>query len=346
MDDSTAAPVPSSPKTWQLVLAFSLVYLIWGTTYLAIKEGVKTLPPALFGGVRICAAGTLILGYLLLRGERLRLTRREFFWTLLGAVFLFMGGNGLITAGQRTVPSGVASVLVATTPFWIALFEMLWPDGERLNPRGWLGLSIGMTGVLILLSPKLHNPGHFLQDVGPLLVIASAASWAIGSIISRYRRASISHLATAGYQMFLGGCSLVIVGLIFGEHYELDAEDLTTGAVGAFFYLLFVGSLIGFVAFNWLLGHVSAALVGTYAYVNPLVAILVGWLLGGEDLSAVLIGGMVVILVGVSLVRGGVRHKRPRSQETIRTGTALPSAPTQARNGLPCKGSLQGVSRD
>lgn len=345
MDDSTAGPQSNSPKTWQLVLAFGLVYLIWGTTYLAIKEGVKTFPPALFGGTRICTAGALILSYLLARGERLRLTGREFFWTLMGALFLFMGGNGLISAGQRTVPSGVASVFVATTPFWIALFEMLWPNGERLSVRGWVGLSIGMTGVLILISPRLHNPAHFLHELGPILVIGSAASWALGSIISRYQRASISHLATAGYQMFLGGLSLVLVGLLLGEHFELDAEDFTGPSVSAFFYLLFAGSLIGFVAFNWLLGHVSAALVGTYAYVNPLVAILVGWLIGGEELTPVLVGGMVVILVGVSLVRGGVRRKQPLQQETIQANPPRPCTTGQKR-GSTCKESLQMVSGD
>lgn len=305
----SADPSSRRPSAWALVLAFALVYLSWGTTYLAIKEGVKTLPPALFGGTRIGLAGLVLLAYLALRGEKLTLRGRDLFWTAVGGMILFIGGNGLITVAEKTVPSGVASVLVATTPLWMALVELLWPGGERLSPAGWLGMISGLAGVLLLLAPKLSDPTALLGDVGPLLVLGSAASWGVGSVLLRYRRPSGSHLAAAAYQMLIGGATLTCLGLLLGETSRLHAEAFTTSAIFSFFYLLVVGSLVGFVAYNWLLGHVPASLVGTYAYVNPLVAILVGWLLGGEELTGWILAGMVVILAGVALVRAGGRKQ-------------------------------------
>jgi drug/metabolite transporter (DMT)-like permease len=233
-----------------LLLAFTLVYLSWGTTFLAIKRGVKDeqLPPALFGGVRVGLAGALLLGYVALRGERLRLARRDLGGVAFGGLLLFVGGNGLLTLAEKTVPSGVAAVLIATTPLWIALLEMCWPGGERLGGRGWLGLGIGIVGVVVLLAPKLHDPADFLADLGPLFVLGSAVSWAVGSLLLRYWRVRASHLVAAAYQMVLGGSSLALLGLFTGETRQLPGQ-LTPGAVGAFVYLLVVGSLVGFVAY-------------------------------------------------------------------------------------------------
>jgi drug/metabolite transporter (DMT)-like permease len=325
------------PAAWALLLAFLLVYLSWGTTYLAIKRGVKDeqLPPALFGGVRVCLAGALLLGYVALRGGRLRLDRRDLAGVVVGGLLLFVGGNGLITLAEKTVPSGVAAVLAATTPLWIALLEMLWPRGERLSGRGWLGLGIGLGGVLVLLAPKLNEPGDFLSDAGPFLVLGSAASWALGALVLRHWRVRASHLAGAGYQMFLGGGSLALLGLVLGETNALPAT-ITAGAAASFVYLLIVGSLVGFVAFNWLLGHVSAARAGTYAYVNPVVAVLVGCLLDGEELTGWILGGITIILAGVALVRTsrvfslrvGVTTGKPASERPAQQpgGTGIDSS--------------------
>ncbi len=295
--------VQTTRHAWPVVLAFALLYTSWGTTYFAIKEGVKTLPPCLFGGTRLALAGLLLLGYMAIRGERLSLSRREFLWTLIGGLFFFVGGNGLITAGEITVDSGVASILVATTPLWMALFETMCPAGERLTLRGWLGLAAGLAGVLVLLAPKLNASLHL--ETGALLCLGSSVCWALGSLMLRRQRRTASHLSLAAYQMFLGGAALSLIGISLGEVGQLSAESFTPQAVGAFFYLLVVGSLIGFIAFTYVLGHVSAAMAGTYAYVNPVVAVLVGWLLGGEAVTLWIIGGMAVILFGVGLVRTG-----------------------------------------
>jgi drug/metabolite transporter (DMT)-like permease len=297
---------PRRPAAWALILAFALVYVSWGTTYLAIKRGVKDehLPPALFGGVRVCLAGLILLSYLALRGENLRLSRRDLFGVTLGGVLLFVGGNNLLALAERTVPSGVAAIIAATTPLWIALLGMFWPGGDRLGGRGWLGLLIGLGGVVLLLWPTLHHPSDFLSDYGPLLMLASAASWSLGALFLRHWGLRAPHLATAAYQMAIGGACQALTGVAAGEIAELPAQ-ITAGAVGAFVYLLIVGSLIGFVAFNWLLGHVSAARAGTYAYVNPIIALFVGCLVDGEELTFWALGGISVILTGVALVRGG-----------------------------------------
>jgi len=309
--ESAGTAKSSQPATWALVLAFAIIYLSWGTTYLAIKEGVRTLPPALFAGPRLMLAGLIILAYLAVRGQPLRIPWSEIGRLAVGAGIMFIGGNGLITAAEKTVDSGVASVLVATTPLFMALLELLWPWGERVTWRGWLGLLCGLAGVVILLLPKLEHPRQFLQDHGPIMVLGSAFSWALGSLILRYGRRQGSPFAAAGYQMLIGGIGLTIIGIAIGEVQELTPESFTPSAVFAFFYLLIVGSLLGFVAYTWLLAHVSAAMAGTYAYVNPVVAIFVGWLIADEEITVWIIGGMVVILAGVALVRtGGIRPRR------------------------------------
>jgi len=309
------------PSAWALVLAFALVYISWGTTYLAIKIGVATLPPALFGGLRIGCAGLIVFGFLALRGESLRLQRRDLLIAAVVGALMFIAGNGLITLAERTVDSGVASVLAATTTLWIALTEMLRPRGERLTARGWIGVLIGLGGVVVLLVPRLSDPTAFWRDMGPLMVLGSAAGWAVGSVILRSARGSAPPLVWAAYQMVLGGLGLAFIGVLCGEVQLLTPERLTSAALFSFFYLLVVGSLIAFVAYTWLLQHVSAALAGTYAYVNPAVAVLIGWLLGGEAITGWLVGGMVIILAGVALVRTGATGGR--------SGKSIP--PGQAR---------------
>jgi drug/metabolite transporter (DMT)-like permease len=302
---------PSKPPLWQTLLALAVVYLTWGTTYLAIREGVKTLPPGLFGGVRVAAAGAVLLAWLALRGEKAALPWRELRAEWLVGVLLFVGGNGLVTVGMKTVPSGVGSVLTATTPLWMALLEAAAPRGERLAPGGWLGLLLGLGGVALLWAGK--GEAAALAGVGPLLLLGSALAWSVGSFLHRHRRPA-GLLRSAGWQMLLGGGTLALIGVAAGEAGELSAAQLTPRAVFAFFYLLVVSSLVAFVAYLWLLRHVSAALAGTYAYVNPAIAVLLGWLAADEALTPALVGGMAVILAGVALVRASAVRRLPGAE--------------------------------
>jgi drug/metabolite transporter (DMT)-like permease len=301
---------------WIVGLAFVSLYLSWGTTYYAIRVGVHDhhLPPALFGGVRVCLAGLILLIFLRIRIQALWLTPHEFITAILGGLLLFVGGNGLMTAGLGGMPSGIAAVLTATTPLWVSVMETIWPRGDKLTIRGWLGIAAGLVGVLLLYLPELQKSGELFPNFAPLLIMASNLSWALGSVVLRHRPSAQAHLTLAAYQMVIGGGGLALLGLTIGEVNQLSTEQLAPGAFASFFYLLIVGSLVGFVAFNYLLNHVSAPLVGTYAYVNPMIAILVGWALGGEAMYLWTLGGMVVILVGVALVRSGNRSHCTESE--------------------------------
>jgi drug/metabolite transporter (DMT)-like permease len=330
------------PARWAVACALTLVYVSWGTTYLAIKKGVDAFPPGLFGGARIGLAGLVLLGYLAARGQPLGMPRRDFIWTVLSGVLLFVGGNGLIMYGEKiSVASGVASVLVATTPLWMVGLELLWPWGERLDAGGWLGLFIGLAGVLLLFAPRLEDPRALLADVGPWLVLGSSFLWSFSSFLLRYRRIRASYLVVAAYQMAFGGAALFMAGVLLGEPAEFSTAHVTPAAVYAFFHLLVFGSLVGFVAYIWLLGHVSAAMAGTYAYVNPLIAVLAGWLLNDEPVTAWLLGGMVVILVGVTLVRRGevrarAQHKPSALAEATRIDPLPKSATRRSTPGVSC----------
>jgi drug/metabolite transporter (DMT)-like permease len=322
------------PAAWAVLLAFTVLYLSWGTTYLAIRIGVhdEHMPPCLFAGCRVASAGAILLGYLCLRGQA-RLRAGELLWVALSGVLLFVFGNGGLTIAEDKVASGTAAVLGATTPLWIGLIETFWPDGDRLTWRGWCGLFGGLAGVFLLVGGQLQS-AVFGEIWAMALVLASSLAWAVGSLVVRHRRHGKVHLAAAAYQMVIGGGALALAGLAVGEGSALAKGSLTLKGIEAFLYLLVVGSLLGFVAFNWLLSHVSAAMVGTHAYVNPVIAILVGWLLAGEPLAASLIAGMVVILAGVCLVRGGIKQPAPARDAEASKQHADPEPPVAAVDGV------------
>ena len=305
MTDAANDAAPArSPSSWRVATAFLLIYLSWGTTYFATGYAMQNIqmPPALFGGTRLLLAGAILLLWQAARGQSLRMTFDDVVRLAPIAFFLFLLGNWLINLGQREVKSGVAAVLIATTPLWIGLFGMAWPGGERLHGRGWIGLIVGFAGIVVTMLPKLQEDGGFFQDYHSLLVLASAACWGVGSLLSRHFAVAMPHLTSAGYQMILGGCFQTTLGTYLGE-WPVLFERLDERAVGAFLYLLIVGSLTGFVAFNWLLGHVSAAKVGTYAYVNPVIAVFIGWIMNETPITGSLLAGIAIVLAGVYLVR-------------------------------------------
>ena len=292
------------PSTVAVATAFLIIYLSWGTTYKATGYAMQELrmPPALFGGGRILLAGLILLLYQSWRGQSLRLTLGDFLRLLPVSICLFLMGNLFINIGQRNVPSGIAAILIATTPLWIGFLGMFWPHGERLSWRGWLGLVIGFVGIVIAMAPQMTDGFNLLEDYPSLLVLGSAASWALGTLLSRHMPAQVSHLTSAGYQMIMGGALQTALGTIIFEWPDLIAK-ISGPAIATFLYLLVVGSLTGFVAFNWLLGHIPAAQVGTYAYVNPIIAVFIGWF-ANEPIHDWVFAGFAVILAGVYLVRG------------------------------------------
>ena len=303
------------PHRYAIIFAFAVLYISWGTTYLAIKLGLQDLPPLLFAGTRLAAAGLILLIGLCLFGQSIRVDRQRLRFIALTGFFFFMGGNGFLTYAQTMVASGMAAVLVSPTPLYFALMEWLTPAGERLTRRGWLGLALGLCGVVLLLLPKAETGSHFL--LGFVLATTSSISWAFGGLLVRHKLPRTSPFVVAGYQMLIGGAGLTIAGLVVGEAALVKPAIFTQQAVTAFFYLLVVGSLGGFVAYNFLLAHVSPALVSTHAYVNPMVALLVGWLWLGEPITPVTLGSMSIILTGVALLRAGGVRKPPEDVPSI-----------------------------
>lgn len=297
----------SPPSALQIGVAFGILYIVWGTTYLAIQIGVlnEGLPPLLFAGSRIGSAGIILLLFQRIRGQTLQLRASDLPGIAIGAGLLFVIGNGLISLALKTVASGESAVLAATTTLWVAVVSTILPGGDRLRPAGWLGLALGFLGVVVIKSPALREQGFsFASNIGPWMVLASAAAWGVGTVLMRKTTIHLPRLSSVGWQMALGGAVMTLLGLSLGER---PPGSVSLASIGAFLYLLIFGSLTAFVAFTWLLEHVSAPKVTTYAYVNPLVAVLLGSWLHDEEMPVSLILGMLLIFAALFLVRHGTR---------------------------------------
>ncbi|MCK9489892.1 MAG: drug/metabolite exporter YedA [Xanthomonadales bacterium] len=289
-DDDVAAPSRSS-----VILGLLSVYLIWGSTYLAIHFGLKGFPPFVMAGGRFLSAGLLIYLWLRWRGVRPPNLAQWRDCLVMGLLLLGMG-NGLVTVAQQTVSSGIAAVAVASMPVWAALFGLAF--GRRYNALEWSGVVVGFIGVLVL------NAGGELGGnlSGAAALLLAAAAWAFGSVWSRGRKLPPPFMATAA-QMLCGGALMLVFGLLRGE--RLTAMP-PADAVIALVYLIVFGSIIGFGAYIWLLNNVRPALATSYAYVNPPIAVLLGALLAGESVTGHTVLALVVILSGVVLIsRGG-----------------------------------------
>ena len=286
-------------RNWRLnvIAAFAIVYLVWGSTYLAIRVGVATLPPALFAGARFFAAGLLLAAYAYLSGQQLPRDRHEWKTITVVAVFLLVGANGLVVWGEQWVPSNQAALIASTVALWLAGLGALGPQGESISRRRLTGLFIGFVGVMLLMWP---DDSFVLEHFSAQLAILLAAlSWAAGSIYMRRRKPSTPPLMAAAMQSLVAGVLLGFIGFSAGE---AGRWVWTGNATYALLYLIVFGSCLAYAAYIWLLHEVSPTALGTYAYVNPVVAVLLGGWLLGETLNAIQIAGMLVVLVGVVLV--------------------------------------------
>ncbi|HKQ97289.1 MAG TPA: EamA family transporter [Candidatus Polarisedimenticolia bacterium] len=304
----TAADPATRRHRLLVTLNFAAVYLLWGSTYLAIRYGLMTLPPALMAGTRFFTAGAILLAFLLWR--RVPLPPRAMLGpiALIGMLMLF-GGNLLVTVAELTVSSGMAAVIVANLPFFMVAIESMYGDGERLSLMGGVGLLVGFTGMLILTWPKLvavgfRNPWEMR---GEMALLGANLCWAIGSIYSKHKVRDTAPLMSVALQMLFAGTALLLFGFLLGEapRYHMDR-----GSALAVAWLVVAGSLFGYSAYIWLLSHVPAVKVSTYAYVNPVIALLLGWLLLDEPLDARVGFGTLVILAGVAIVNIARVRKR------------------------------------
>jgi drug/metabolite transporter (DMT)-like permease len=304
---------------YQVLIAFALIYLIWGSTYLGIRFAIETLPPFLMAGLRFLIAGGLMYGWMRLRAGDARPTAIEWRGAALVGGFLLLGGNGGVVWAQQQVPSGLAALLVATVPLWMVLLEWLG-GGHRPRLRVMAGIAIGFAGLGILVNSTDLLGGRAVSAVGAAVLVMASFSWAIGSVLSRRVRLPASPLLGTGMEMIAGGVLLLLAGTLAGEWGTLDLAAASTRSVAAFLYLVVFGSLVGFTAYIWLLRHVEIAKVATYAYVNPVVAVLLGWALAGEPLTLRILVAAAVIILGVFFITSG--RARPAMERPETAGAA------------------------
>jgi drug/metabolite transporter (DMT)-like permease len=288
------------PARGQLLLAFFLLYVIWGSTYLGIRYAIETLPPFLMAGLRFTLAGSLMYGVMRWRGAPNPTWAQWWRLGLIG-VFLFLGGNGFVVWAEQYITSGLAALLVSTLPLWLILLDWLWAGGPRPGALALTGIAFGTVGTFILVDPaRVTASDVYLPGAG--VVILASLLWAIGSIYSKKIRQPGSVFMSAACQMIGGGVVILIVAAMLGEFANLHLGAVSLVSVGSFFYLMIFGSMVAISAYIWLLQNVSAASVSTYAFVNPAVAVLLGWLIADEPINARILTGAGVILLGVILV--------------------------------------------
>ena len=313
--------VMQDANRWKRLLAFASIYLIWGSTYLAIRYGIESFAPYRMMGMRSLVAGAVLY----LWGRRQSTERlspahwRSAF--LLGALF-FLGGHGCLAWAEKRIPSGVASLLVATIPVWLALFEISL-GRIRLTPRLVLGLTLGFCGVLFLAEPAELLPGESIDVLGTVAVLLSATSWAVGTIVSRRIPLPQSSILSSGMNLLAGGTLLILVGFLSGE--TAPSAEVSLRSLLAVSYLIVFGSIVGFVAYMWLLRVETASKVGTYAFVNPGIAVFLGWLAGGEALSGRILLAAALMVSGVAILVTSKEKKTHDRAPVARTDTARES---------------------
>lgn len=290
---------PMTPKAW---VALSLVYVVWGSTYLAIRVVVRTLPPLLSAGTRWIVAGT-ILTVAGLRGSRgeVRPTARQWRNALIIGAALLLGGNGLVSVAEERIESGMAALLVATVPLFIALFELI-AFRTRPKPLVVVGIVVGFIGTAVLVRPQ-DGDGH-VDLIGALLVVAAAATWAAGSLFARKADMPRRPIVGTGMQMLCGGFIIFLVASIGGEWGRLEPSRVEATSVIGVGYLIVFGSLVGFTSYAWLIRNAKTSIVATYAYVNPLVAVILGALILDEKITTTTIVGGAIIIAAVAMIVG------------------------------------------
>jgi drug/metabolite transporter (DMT)-like permease len=292
---------PTAPRSL-VIAAFVAIYLIWGSTYLGIRFAVETMPPFFMGGARFLLAGSLLYGLLRMRGAEVPSGSHWVNAIVVGALLLGVGNGAVNWAGQR-VPSSVVALIVAVTPLWFALLDWLRPGGVRPRLQVMTGILIGFGGMLLLVGTAEGIERGTPLDVTAVaaLVIASIA-WASGSLYARYTPKPDAPLMGGALQMLAGGVMLSVAGVAAGESDAFSITLISARSAGAFLYLVFFGSLIGFTAYSWLLKVSTPARLSTYAYVNPVVAVFLGWSLAGESLTPRMLAAAGIILVGVVVI--------------------------------------------
>jgi len=299
-------------ETWKTLLAFGVIYFVWGSTFLAIRIGVQEMPPFLMAAVRFAIAGAVLFAWVAARGEPMP-NRREWRSIVTLALLIFVFDYGLVFWAEQFVPSGLTAVMLATIPAFMALSEIVFLRTQRMTLRLALALLVGLAGVAVLMSRSLNLGGAPVNRAGAIALIIAAINWSLGSTLTRKLPLPDSKMLSSGSQMLVGGLLLAVAAGALGEFHGFRFSHVSPGAWLALAYLIVFGSIIGFTAYLWLLHRESPTRVGTYAYVNPVVAVLLGYVAKGEPLGLRTILGTLFVLVSVVLITTIPRMPAPAS---------------------------------
>jgi drug/metabolite transporter (DMT)-like permease len=311
--------IAAHPRAWKILLAFAIIYFVWGSTFLAIRIGVQEVPPFLLAGMRFVIAGFVLFAWMCAKGTMFP-TKREWQSISLLAVLFFVVDYGLVFWAEVRVPSGITAVMLATIPAFIALAEILILRSQRLTLRLGIALLVGMGGVAVLVSRSGSFGDAPINTFGALALLVGAISWAVGSALTRKLPLPSDKAMSSGAQMLVGGILLTLTATMLGELHGFRVQAVSSKAWLALAYLIVAGSIIAFTAYVWLIHHESPTKVGTYAYVNPVVAVLLGYFFAGEALNLRTILGTTLILVSVVVIT-----TMPKKQASSLPQTSQPS---------------------
>ncbi len=324
----------SHPPRWQTLLAFATIYFVWGSTFLAIRIGVREVPPFLLAGMRFFAAGIVLYGWTRAQGTPSP-TRREWMAASSLAVLIFVLDYGLLFWAEKRVPSGIAAVMMATIPVYMALTEIVFLRTQRLTLRLTFALLLGIGGVAVLVGRSSTLGGGPIDTSGAIALMVSGVSWSISAILLRKLPLPESKVMSSGAQMLAGGILLILTATLLGEMKGFQVQAVSLNAWLALIYLIVAGSIVAFTAYVWLIHHESPTKVGTYAYVNPVVAVLLGYFFGGEALGTRTILGTLLILVSVVVITTTPKKDVSLKGVIPKLGVLQPSEGSPARESQP-----------
>jgi len=303
-----------SPSPFAVILAFGLVYLFWGSTYLAIDIAVQSIPPALMCGVRFSIAGVVMLAVCAATGRRIWYSVRQIALSAVVGILLLMGGNLTLSWAELSVPSGLAALIIAITPLWFLVLDSMLVGHHRISGRGKAGLALGMVGLFVLFWPKLHSTSTLGRRElwASVALIGGSFSWALGSVLSKRWQSGMDVFSATGWQVTAAGAANFMFAVAAGDFSHVT---WTARGGGAVLYLVVCGSWIGYTAYIWLLEHVPTSKVSTYAYVNPVVAVFLGWLVLHERVDRFIVMGSVIVVLSVILVTSAKVKEKTVAEE-------------------------------